>query len=62
MPLLNVLGKENTSVIDFFSNLDNGQMQEHHFLQLLSGILEWIDPPDVISKAIEGGKSERLSL
>ncbi|XP_021888651.1 exportin-4 isoform X1 [Carica papaya] len=41
---------------------DNGQMQEHHFLQLLSGILEWIDPPDVISKAIEGGKSESEML
>lgn len=35
-------------------------MQENHLLQLLSGILQWIDPPDVVSKAIEEGKSERL--
>ncbi|KAG6737412.1 hypothetical protein POTOM_058932 [Populus tomentosa] len=37
---------------------DDGQMQEHHLLQLLSGIIQWIDPPDAISQAIEDGKSE----
>jgi hypothetical protein len=34
-------------------------MQEHHLLQLLSGIIQWIDPPDAVSQAIEDGKSER---
>lgn len=34
-------------------------MYEHHILQLLSGIIQWIDPPDAVSKAIECGKSER---
>lgn len=33
-------------------------MQEHHLLQLLSGIIQWIDPPDAVSQAIEDGKSE----
>lgn len=37
-------------------------MQEHHLLQLLSGILEWVDPPDVVAQAIESGKSERSIL
>lgn len=37
-------------------------MQEHHLLQLLSGILEWVDPPDVVAQAIESGKSERSNL
>ncbi|KAK9043523.1 hypothetical protein V6N11_071861 [Hibiscus sabdariffa] len=41
---------------------DNGKMQENHLLQLLSGILQWIDPPDVVSKAIEEGKSESEML
>ncbi|XP_052200031.1 uncharacterized protein LOC127806606 isoform X10 [Diospyros lotus] len=41
---------------------DNGQMQERHLLQLLSGIIEWISPPDVVSKAIECGKSESEML
>ncbi|KAG7575937.1 Peptidase C19 ubiquitin carboxyl-terminal hydrolase [Arabidopsis thaliana x Arabidopsis arenosa] len=36
---------------------DNGQMQEQHLLLLLSGVLPWIDPPDVISKEIEEGRS-----
>ncbi|GAV82986.1 LOW QUALITY PROTEIN: JmjC domain-containing protein/JmjN domain-containing protein/zf-C5HC2 domain-containing protein/FYRN domain-containing protein/FYRC domain-containing protein/CRM1_C domain-containing protein [Cephalotus follicularis] len=35
----------------------NGQMQEYHLLQLLSGIVQWIDPPDAVSKAIESGQS-----
>ncbi|XP_022719062.1 exportin-4-like isoform X4 [Durio zibethinus] len=41
---------------------DNGKMQENHMLQLLSGILQWIDPPDVVSKAIEEGKCESEML
>lgn len=38
------------------------QMHEHHLLQLLSGVIQWIDPPDAVSRAIECGKSERLPL
>ncbi|XVF06407.1 hypothetical protein REPUB_Repub06bG0046100 [Reevesia pubescens] len=41
---------------------DNGKTQENHLLQLLSGILQWIDPPDAVSKAIEEGKSESEML
>ncbi|XVE62729.1 hypothetical protein DITRI_Ditri06bG0142700 [Diplodiscus trichospermus] len=41
---------------------DNGKVQENHLLQLLSGILQWIDPPDAVSKAIEEGKSESEML
>ncbi|GMY20514.1 exportin-4 isoform X2 [Fagus crenata] len=41
---------------------DNGQMHEHHLLPLLSGIIEWIDPPDAVTKAIEDGKSESEML
>ncbi|XP_010265025.1 PREDICTED: exportin-4 isoform X2 [Nelumbo nucifera] len=37
---------------------DNGQTQQHHLVQMLSGIIQWIDPPDAISSAIECGKSE----
>ncbi|PIA36376.1 hypothetical protein AQUCO_03400340v1 [Aquilegia coerulea] len=36
---------------------DNGQMQEQHLLQILSGIIQWVDPPDAISEAIECGKT-----
>jgi hypothetical protein len=49
-------------VIKLFIVVDNGQMHKHHLLQLLSGILEWIDPPDAVSKLIECGKSERSYL
>lgn len=41
---------------------DNGQLQEQHLLQLLSGIIQWISPPDAVSKAIECGKSESEML
>ncbi|KAK6911324.1 Exportin-1, C-terminal [Dillenia turbinata] len=41
---------------------DNGQMQENHLLQLLSGIIEWVNPPEAVSKAIESGKSESEML
>ncbi|XP_057961919.1 uncharacterized protein LOC131153553 isoform X2 [Malania oleifera] len=40
----------------------NVQMQEHHLLQMLSGVIQWIDPPDAVSKAIECGKSESEML
>ncbi|KAH7867446.1 hypothetical protein Vadar_033517 [Vaccinium darrowii] len=41
---------------------DNGQMQDQHLLQLLSGIIQWVSPPDAIAKAIECGKSESEML
>ncbi|KAK9140443.1 hypothetical protein Scep_010124 [Stephania cephalantha] len=37
---------------------DDGQMQEHHLLQILSCIVQWICPPGTITAAINGGKSE----
>ena len=36
-------------------------MHENHLLQLLLGIIQWIDPPDAVSRAIESGKCERLA-
>ncbi|KAI4370235.1 hypothetical protein MLD38_018605 [Melastoma candidum] len=36
---------------------DGGRLHEHHLLQLLSGVIKWIDPPDAVSKEIESGKS-----
>ncbi|WOG81788.1 hypothetical protein DCAR_0100939 [Daucus carota subsp. sativus] len=41
---------------------DSGQTQNQHILQLLSGILQWIDPPDVVSNAIKCGRSESEML
>jgi hypothetical protein len=41
---------------------DNGHTQVQHLLQLLSGIIQWIDPPEVIAKAISCGKSESEML
>ncbi|XP_027349597.1 exportin-4 isoform X2 [Abrus precatorius] len=41
---------------------DDGKMHERHLLQLLSGIIEWVDPPDAVSKAIECGKSDSEML
>lgn len=38
---------------------DNNQMREHHLVLLLSGIIQWVHPPDAVSRAIECGKSER---
>lgn len=37
-------------------------MQDQHLLQMLSGIIQWINPPDDIAAAINSGISERLSL
>ncbi|KAL1350471.1 hypothetical protein HN51_014532 [Arachis hypogaea] len=41
---------------------DDVKMHEQHLLQLLSGIIEWVDPPDAVSRAIESGKSESEML
>ncbi|XP_031116009.1 exportin-4 isoform X1 [Ipomoea triloba] len=37
---------------------DDGQTQRQHLLQLLCGIIQWVDPPGVVSKEIKEGKSE----
>ncbi|CAJ1961162.1 unnamed protein product [Sphenostylis stenocarpa] len=37
---------------------DYGKIHEQHLLQLLSGIMGWVDPPDAVSKTIENGKSD----
>ncbi|KAJ9542463.1 hypothetical protein OSB04_028969 [Centaurea solstitialis] len=37
---------------------DAGHSQGKHLLQLISGIIQWIDPPNVVAKAIECGRSE----
>ncbi|KAL0376980.1 UNVERIFIED_CONTAM: Exportin-4, partial [Sesamum calycinum] len=37
---------------------DSGNMQRQHLLQMLAGIVQWIEPPDAVSKAIKSGKSE----
>ncbi|KAG8390023.1 hypothetical protein BUALT_Bualt01G0040100 [Buddleja alternifolia] len=37
---------------------DSGHTQRQHLLQLLAGVVQWLEPPDVVSKAIECGKSE----
>ncbi|KAK2968305.1 hypothetical protein RJ640_016237 [Escallonia rubra] len=41
---------------------DNGHTQGQHLLQILSGIIQWIEPLDAISKAIGLGKSESEML
>ncbi|KAG5531333.1 hypothetical protein RHGRI_026075 [Rhododendron griersonianum] len=41
---------------------DYGQMQDKHLLRLLSGIIQWVSPPDVIANAIECGKRESEML
>ncbi|CAN1131952.1 xpo4, partial [Linum perenne] len=40
----------------------NDHMQENHLVQLLSGIMHWIDPPHTIAQAIESGRSESEML
>ncbi|KAK6145319.1 hypothetical protein DH2020_022139 [Rehmannia glutinosa] len=37
---------------------DGGHMQRQHLLQLLAGIVQWMEPPDAVAKAIKSGKSE----
>ncbi|KAL8109068.1 hypothetical protein AgCh_025241 [Apium graveolens] len=41
---------------------DSGLTQKQHLLQLLSGIMQWIEPPDVVSNAIKCGRSESEML
>lgn len=41
---------------------DGGLTQKQHLLQLLSGTLQWIEPPDVVSNAIKCGRSESEML
>ncbi|KAK7285878.1 hypothetical protein RJT34_20662 [Clitoria ternatea] len=41
---------------------DDEKLHERHLLQLLSGIIEWVDPPDAVAKAIECGKSDSEML
>lgn len=37
---------------------DSGNMQRQHLLQLLAGIIPWMEPPDAVSQAIKLGKSD----
>lgn len=37
---------------------DNGQTQIKHIMQILSAVIPWIEPPDVITEAIRSGSSE----
>ncbi|KAI3470688.1 hypothetical protein Pfo_027351 [Paulownia fortunei] len=37
---------------------DSKHMQRQHLLQLLAGIVQWMEPPDAVAKAIKFGKSE----
>lgn len=37
---------------------DAGVSQGNHLVQLLSGIIQWVHPPDAMAKAIECGRSE----
>ncbi|OAY65299.1 Exportin-4, partial [Ananas comosus] len=37
---------------------DNGETQIKHIVLILSAIIQWIDPPDVISASIQSGQSE----
>ncbi|KAL8533351.1 hypothetical protein ACS0TY_009659 [Phlomoides rotata] len=37
---------------------DSGHIQKQHLMQLLSGIVMWMEPPDAVSQAIKLGKSE----
>ncbi|XP_051116281.1 uncharacterized protein LOC127241331 isoform X2 [Andrographis paniculata] len=41
---------------------DGGHMQRQYLLQLLAGIVQWIEPPDAVAKAIISGKSESEML
>ncbi|KAL6581173.1 hypothetical protein OROMI_007096 [Orobanche minor] len=42
----------------FPSGLDDGHMQRQHLLQLLAGIVQWMEPPEAVVEAIKSGKSE----
>ncbi|KAJ7978174.1 Exportin-4 [Quillaja saponaria] len=41
---------------------DDGKMHEHHLLQLLSGVILWVDPSDAVAEAIDCGRSESEML
>ncbi|CAA0817180.1 Unknown protein, partial [Striga hermonthica] len=41
---------------------DGGQMQRQYLLQLLAVIVQWLEPPDAVAKAIKAGKSESEML
>lgn len=41
----------------FPSAEDNGQMQIKHMLQILSAIIQWVEPQDAISEAFNSGRS-----
>ncbi|GER48788.1 exportin-4 [Striga asiatica] len=41
---------------------DGGHMQRQHLLQLLAVIVQWLEPPDAVAKAINAGKSESEML
>ncbi|XP_074292806.1 uncharacterized protein LOC141619685 isoform X2 [Silene latifolia] len=41
---------------------DNALMQEHHLVQLLTGVIQWVHPPDAVAREIECGKSESEML
>ncbi|KAK9735232.1 hypothetical protein RND81_04G192400 [Saponaria officinalis] len=41
---------------------DNEHMQEHHLVQLLTGVIQWVHPPDAVAREIECGKSESEML
>ncbi|XP_042013629.1 exportin-4-like [Salvia splendens] len=37
---------------------DSGNTQKQHLLQLLAGIVQWMEPPDAVTQAIKLGKSD----
>ncbi|GKD64534.1 hypothetical protein Tco_1306642 [Tanacetum coccineum] len=42
----------------YFHLANAGVLQGNRLLQLLSGIIQWVHPPDATTKAIECGRSE----
>lgn len=42
--------------------IDNGETQIKHIMQILSAIISWVEPPDVIAASIRSGGSERSFL
>ncbi|THU73129.1 hypothetical protein C4D60_Mb04t19540 [Musa balbisiana] len=37
---------------------DDGEMQIKHLTQILSAVIEWVEPPNIISGALRSGRSE----
>lgn len=63
-------GKHSNNFIDglfyltfslFFLWSDNGDAQIKHLMMILSAVVLWIEPPDVIAASIRNGGSERSS-